>query len=196
MIPTLTTERLTLRAPRASDIDAFAAFRASKQMAHLGGPIDRAAAWHQLTGIAGQWMLRGYGRWIVTLTGDDRPLGLVGLYHPDDWPAPEIGWSVFAEAEGRGIAHEAALAARAFAYDRLGWTTVMSLIADGNTRSIALAKRLGCTADGSFDHATYGAMTIWRHPAPRSHLAENTAGESGLPDGGSAPSPHATGGAA
>ena len=165
-IPSLTTERLTLRAPKLSDFDAFAAFRASAPMEHLGGPVSRDAAWQQLCGIAGQWVLRGYGRWIVALTEGDTPVGVVGIYHPDDWPEPEIGWSVFAEAEGKGIAHEAARATRRFAYDTLGWATIISLIADGNVRSQALARRMGCREDGRFSHATYGDMTIWRHPAP------------------------------
>ncbi len=165
-IPTLVTERLTLRAPRAADFDAFAEFRASRQMAHLGGPIERAPAWGQLAAIAGQWLLRGYGRWIVTLTGEDAPLGIVGIHHPDDWPEAELGWSVFTQAEGRGIAQEAALAARTFAYDTLGWSTIISLIGEANTRSQALARRLGCRPDGTFTHAVYGDMTIWRHPSP------------------------------
>lgn len=171
MIPTLTAGRLTLRPPRLSDFDAFAAFRAGPQMAHLGGPEDRATAWHHLTAIAGQWALRGYGRWIVTLTGADAPLGVVGLHHPDDWPEAELGWSVFAEAQGRGIAHEAALAARDHAYGALGRTTLVSLIAEGNVRSEALARRLGARPDGAFHHAKYGAMTVWRHPAPASGAA-------------------------
>ncbi|MGB3409543.1 MAG: GNAT family N-acetyltransferase [Jannaschia sp.] len=165
MIPVLTTERLTLRSPRLSDFEAYAAFRASPQMLHLGGPVARDEAWRQLTGLAGQWMLRGYGRWIVTLRGQDAPLGVVGIFHPDGWPEPEIGWSVFTGAEGRGIAHEAALAARAFAYDTLDWSTIVSLVSSENTRSRALARRLGCTPDGVFAHNRYGDLTIWRHPS-------------------------------
>lgn len=166
MIPTLTTERLTLRAPKLSDFDAYADFRASAQMAHLGGPGDRAAAWRHLTGIAGQWLLRGYGRWIVAASESDRPLGVVGLHYPVDWPEPEIAWALFTEAEGRGIAHEAARAARRHAYGTLGWTTAISLIAEENTRSQALARRLGCRPEAPFRHAAHGEMTIWRHPAP------------------------------
>lgn len=164
-IPTITTERLTMRAPRASDIDVYADFRASSQMEHLGGTQTREQAWHNLTGLAGQWLLRGYGRWMVTVTGDDTPVGVVGLYHPDAWSEAEIGWSLFPGAEGRGIAYEAALASRRYAYGTLGWTTVISHIAPGNTRSEALARRLGCTPGSSFSHPDYGVLTIWRHPA-------------------------------
>jgi len=54
-IPTLTTGRLTLRAPRPADFDACAALRASDRMAHLGGSVDRPTASGQFTVLAGQW---------------------------------------------------------------------------------------------------------------------------------------------
>jgi RimJ/RimL family protein N-acetyltransferase len=110
--------------------------------------------------------LNGFGRWIVADRATDAALGVVGPFFPADWPEPEIAWSVFAEAEGRGIAFEAASAARAFAYDRLGWTTAISLIAPENIRSAALARRLGCREDGTHDHPVHGAIPIWRHPGP------------------------------
>ncbi len=166
MIPTLTTERLTLRAPKASDFDAYAAFRASDRTGFVGGPDPAPRAWQQFCAIAGQWELRGYGRWLIADRHTDQPLGVTGLHHPLEWPEPELAWSVFAEGEGRGIAFEAAEAARAYAYDTLRWTTVISFVEPRNTRSVALAKRLGCRPDGHFAHEIFGAMDLWRHPAP------------------------------
>ena len=165
-IPTLTTERLTLRAPRLSDFDAYAEFRASARARFVGGPDDRIKAWGQFIGLAGQWMIRGFGRWIVADRATDAPLGVVGLLYPVGWPEPEIAWSMFAAGEGRGLAHEAALAARRHAYDTAGWSTAISLIDPTNARSVALARRLGCQPDGEYRHAVFGAMQIWRHPAP------------------------------
>ena len=162
-IPTLETERLILRAPRIEDFDAYAAFNASPRSAGVGGPYHRQGAWSRLSALIGQWQLRGYGRWMLEEKGSGQPMGVVGIYHPDDWPAPEIGWSVFDAAEGKGYAFEAAVASRAYAYDILGWSTIISLTIDGNSRSDALAKRMGCTRDGIFDHPEFGPMTIWRH---------------------------------
>ena len=165
-IPRLETGDLVLRAPVPRDLDAHAAFRASDRSRHVGGPwLDRASAWQHLCGAAGQWVLRGYGRWIVADRATDAPLGLVGLHHPEEWPEPEIGWSVYAEAEGRGIALAAATAARAYAYDTLGWRTVMSAVVPDNTRSMRLAERMGCVPDGSFQFNGTD-VTIMRHPAP------------------------------
>ena len=71
-----------------------------------------------------------------------------------------------APAEGRGVAMEAAIAARAYAYRVLGWQTAVSMIDPGNARSIRLAQRLGCRMEGMFQHIRLGPMEIWRHPAP------------------------------
>ncbi|MEM7642387.1 MAG: GNAT family N-acetyltransferase [Pseudomonadota bacterium] len=166
MIPTLTTERLALRGPRLSDFEAHAAFRASDRAALVGGPDSRATAWTHFTSLTGQWLLRGYGRWIVADRATDAPLGVVGLHHPDDWPEPELAWSLYAPGEGRGLASEAALAARAHAYDTLGWTTLLSFVDPANTRSMALARRLGCTPGGTHRHPDLGPIHIMRHPAP------------------------------
>ena len=165
-IPTIETGRLVLRTPKLADFDAYAAFRASDRARFVGGPHDRAASWKQFASIAGQWVLRGYGRWVVADPASDAPLGVVGIFHPDDWPEPEIAWSVFAGAEGRGIAHEAAVAARAHAYGVLGWRSVVSMIDPANARSLALGRRLGCTPAGTHEHPHYGTLHVWRHPAP------------------------------
>lgn len=165
-IPTVETARLRLRAPRLSDLDLYAAFRGSERARVLGGPYSRADSFVQLASLIGHWGLRGFGRWMVADRQTDEPLGVVGLYHPEDWPEPEIAWSVFASAEGKGVAHEAALAARDYAYRILGWTRVVSLIVPGNVRSVALARRLGAVVEGQHRHATLGTQDIWRHAGP------------------------------
>ncbi|WP_099827055.1 GNAT family N-acetyltransferase [Oceaniglobus indicus] len=166
LIPTVTTDRLTLRAPRESDLPAFAAFRASDRTSFLGGPFDETDSFKQLCAIAGHWQIRGFGRWMVADRTTDEPLGVVGLFFPVHWPEPELAWSVFAAGEGRGVAHESACAARDYAYDSLGMTTLISCIDPANSRSIALARRMGATPDGHFDHPRSGAIHVWRHPGP------------------------------
>lgn len=162
-VPEIETERLRLRLPAARDLKAYAAFRGSRRSETVGGPFSPAQAFQSLAEIIGQWQLRGYGRWLVADKTTDDPLGIVGIYHPQDWPEAEIGWSVFEAAEGRGIAHEAALASRRYAYETLGWTRIVSLITDDNTRSQALAKRMGATPEDIFVHPTYGNLRVWCH---------------------------------
>lgn len=165
-IPTVETARLRLRAPIPSDFAAYAEFRLSERTRILGGPNPRDEAFHMICALVGHWHMRGFGRWMVADRATDAPLGVVGLYYPDGWPEPEIGWQVFDGAEGKGVAHEAAVAARDFAYDTLGWRRVVSLIVPTNARSIALAQRMGCTREAQFLHPFHGPMDIWRHLPP------------------------------
>jgi RimJ/RimL family protein N-acetyltransferase len=164
--PVLHTERLTLRAPSARDLDAYADFLQSDRSRLVGGPLDRIDAWRSLAALVGHWTLRGYGRWALEPRDGGECLGFVGLHYPESWPEPEIGWTLFARGEGKGYAHEAALAARAFAYDVVGWTTAMSLIHADNSRSQALAARLGAVYEADFVHEKYGPLGVWRHPGP------------------------------
>jgi len=166
IVPVLRTERFVLRGYRPEDIDAMAAFYATERSRFVGGPMTAELACRVTMTYAGHWMLRGYGRWMVEDAETGATLGNVGLWYPDGWPEPELGWTLFDGAEGRGVAYETALAARNYAYGTLGWTTIISLIAPDNAPSRRLAGRLGAWHDADFQHERYGAMQIWRHPAP------------------------------
>jgi ribosomal-protein-alanine N-acetyltransferase len=165
-IPTIETQNLRLRSPEWRDFDTYAAFRMGPRAAHVGGPNTRAQAFDKLGEIIGHWHLRGYGRWMVADKVTDAPLGVVGLFFPSDWPEPEIAWSVFDGAEGRGVAYEASLASRAYAYDTLGWKTVVSCTTPENTRSQALALRLGATREADFTTEDGMLLQVYRHEVP------------------------------
>lgn len=164
-IPVLETERLILRAPGIADFEAFAGFMASDRSRSVGGPLDRAQAWRSFAGAAGHWALRGYGSFILQDRAGGAALGRVGGICHEGWPEPEIGWSIWdQQAEGRGLALEAAAAVRAWLYRDCGWTTAISLIAADNARSQALARRLGAVPEAEAVVVGH-ACTIWRHPA-------------------------------
>jgi RimJ/RimL family protein N-acetyltransferase len=167
VIPVLTTERLTLRAPALRDFEATAAFLGSERAAMMGGPLDRLGAWRSLAASLGHWELRGYGMWAVEETRTGGFLGQVGLFDPEGWIAREIGWWLAApESEGRGFAREAALAARRYAYDIAGWREAFSVIHPENHRSIRLAERLGATLDREQAIPGGAIRRVYRHPAP------------------------------
>jgi len=165
-IPCIETDRLRLRLPKASDADAHIAFRASERSKGVGGPYDAYSSFHHLEGIIGQWQLRGYGRWMVADKVTDEPYGVVGIYHPLDWPEAEIGWSLYEAGEGKGFAFEAATATRDYAYKTLNWTRIVSLIMPDNHRSISLANRMNCHKTETFTHHEYGDLDIWVHAQP------------------------------
>ena len=165
----LESERLRLRMFGEEDITAYHEMLTHPEVCHWfgdGDPPDRMETWRQVAAILGHWQLRGYGLWAMEEKATGSVVGVVGLWHPDGFPEHELGWDLFDGATGKGYATEAGRAARAFAYDTLGWTTLISLIADGNTGSEGVATRLGAAPDGRFTHERYGTMTMWRHPSP------------------------------
>lgn len=165
-IPRLETERLILRAPTEADVDQDAAFYATEAARFVGGPKRRDETWRTVAMLLGHWVMRGYGFWSLEDKITGAYLGRTGLWFPEAWPEPEIGWTLMPHATGRGYATEAAQAARAHAYDILGWSTAISLIDPANTASQAVARRLGAQPERDYDHPAFGRVTIWRHLAP------------------------------
>jgi len=159
-LPVLRTARLVLRAPRLEDFEHLAAFHASPRACWEGGTKSRKEAWNIWAGDVASWLLRGYGAFSVEMDGAF--VGEVGLYHPDHFPGPEFGWMVTPEAEGRGIAHEAAAAALDWVRRSFAWPYVTSIIDPGNRRSIALGLRLGGTIDPALPGIDPGDVVI-RH---------------------------------
>ncbi|MEM8752316.1 MAG: GNAT family N-acetyltransferase [Pseudomonadota bacterium] len=170
-IPTLATERLTLRALRLDDFEALAAFYSSERAKVVGGPQRPDQTWRSLATELGHWALRGYGRWALEETASGAFVGVSGLWEPEGFPELELGWDLMDGFEGRGYATEAGRAARAYAYGTLGATTVISLIAPGNDGSKGVARRLGAAYERDFDHVSFGRTEIWRHPGPEARAA-------------------------
>ncbi|MCE8545143.1 GNAT family N-acetyltransferase [Ruegeria pomeroyi] len=146
-IPTLHTDRLTLRAPQLADFEHWAAFFASERSVHERGMMERAAAWRVWASDVGIWTLRGYGPFGVELRDSGAYVGEVGIYEPDGYPGPELGWFVIPDAEGKGYAAEAARAVMIWARRNLGWDHLTNIIDPDNARSIALGLRLGGVID-------------------------------------------------
>ncbi|MDJ1006722.1 MAG: GNAT family N-acetyltransferase [Paracoccaceae bacterium] len=165
-IPTLETERLLLRAMRLEDFEPMAGFFASARAEFVGGPVTPEMTWRQLAAELGHWALRGFGRWTLEEKDTGQAVGIVGLWYPLGFPEHELGWDLYDGATGKGYATEAGRAARDYAYSTLGWTTLISLIAEGNTGSEGVARRLGAAPEKPFVHERFGEAMIWRHPGP------------------------------
>ncbi|MBT0959290.1 GNAT family N-acetyltransferase [Alphaproteobacteria bacterium KMM 3653] len=164
LIPTLQTERLTLRAPQQGDYPALAEFYASERSHFVGGPQTHAQTWRTLAAEIGHWHLRGYGRWAVEETATGAFCGMVGPWCPEGWPEPEIAYDLMGGFEGKGYATEAATAALDFVFNTLNWKTAISFVAPENHASAALARRLGAQQEGTFDLGKLGTVNIFRHP--------------------------------
>lgn len=162
-VPVLETERLRLREICPDDVEAYCALCADAEvMRHLGGqPWDEQTAWRHLAMLIGHWTLRGYGSWAVEEKASGDFLGRVGFIHPAGWPEFEMGWALARASWGRGFATEAASAAKRYAFEEMGRSEFISLIAPGNVASQRVAQKLGAFHDG--DTEVKGIpVEIWR----------------------------------
>ncbi len=166
MIPELSTERLLMRAWRNEDFDDFASFYADEDTAQfVGGVVDREEAWRRMAAVVGHWTLRGYGFWALQEIESGDFAGYCGMWFPEGWPEPEIGWGLLKAFHGRGLALEAARRSRAYAYGTLGWTTAVSCVAVENRASRKLAERLGAVVERTLENRGW-TVALYRHPAP------------------------------
>lgn len=149
------TDRLRLRPWRSSDADEFALMNADPEvMADLGGPLLRAGSDSKLERFQLSFRNDGITRWVV-IGHDNCFLGYCGIVVQGvDHPLRahgEIGWRLARQAWGHGYATEAASAALADAYGRIGCNEVLAYTAAGNIRSQAVMVRLGLERRPSLD---------------------------------------------
>ncbi len=163
--PTLTTSRLVLRGPQKRDLAPFTAWTTqSERMEAVGGVATERDAWRGFIAGIGHWHWHGYGFFTVTERDSGIATGRVGIINHIEWPQPEMAWHMFDGFEGRSYAFEAACAVRDWAGRTLGLAPLISLIAPTNTRSLALATRLGAVEEGR-DVVDGENCIIFRHLA-------------------------------
>lgn len=147
--PILFTERLILRLPEASDLDGWSVMNAEAEtMRFIGGEKSRPETWRMLCAMRGAWDIKGFAMFSVIERATGAWVGRLGPWEPEGWPGKEIGWGVARQFAGKGYAYEAVVATMDYAFDVLGWSDVIHTIDPENTRSIALAQRLGSTNGG------------------------------------------------
>ena len=142
-LPVLETDRLTLRGPQAADWPAFRDYRSSPRTVFTGGTRTAPQAAEQFASFFGHWVLRGFGRLIAEDRATGQPVGHFGPMQWEDGAEVELTWSLWtADAEGKGLATEAATAMRDWAFGPCGLTTARAEVHRENAASHAIARRL------------------------------------------------------
>lgn len=164
-LPVLDSPRLRLRAPGLADFDLWARIFCGPAGVHLGGPFERDEAFSDFAATVGLWLLRGHGLWTITARETGAALGFVLIgFEPGD-QEPELGYLLAPEAEGQGLATDAAVLVRDHAR-ALGLPGLVSYVDADNLRSAALARRLGARRDATAEAAVNHACHAYRHFGP------------------------------
>lgn len=147
----LMTPRLRLRRWRCEDEGEMAAINRDPAVArHINRPVDERGVDAFFGVVGAHWDEHGFGFWALESrepSSEGRFLGFVGVafatYLPELAARPELGWRLARSAWGRGLATEAAVAARDDAFDRLALEELIAIIHPHNERSQRIAVKLG-----------------------------------------------------
>jgi|688.fasta_scaffold02776_5 RimJ/RimL family protein N-acetyltransferase len=152
----LETQRLILREFTEKDLDAFAALLADPEVMRfsLKGPIkDKFQAQEYLQKrILDHYSKYGYGVYAAIDKTSQSLVGYIGFLNQniDGEHKTELGYRLFPNYWGKGLATEAAQELCRYAFDHLGVDELISIIEPLNVRSSAVAKRIGMSLWKSF----------------------------------------------
>jgi RimJ/RimL family protein N-acetyltransferase len=117
----------------------------------VGRTSTPAEVWRTMLMAIGSWALRGYGMWACERIDGDGFIGSVGIFHPLDWPEPEIAYSLDRPFWHQGLATEAAGAARHWLFKHFPFSRAASFIQPDNDASKRVAERLGAICERTFE---------------------------------------------
>jgi [ribosomal protein S5]-alanine N-acetyltransferase len=142
----LESNRLRLREMTMDDLDFVAEMIAHPEvMRYYPKLYSRAEAEEWVNRQMGRYRSHGYGLWLVSDKATSEPVGQVGLTPQivDGIEEPEIGYLIHRPYWRQGLASEAAIAVRDYAFESLGKDHVISLIRPVNEPSQGVARKFG-----------------------------------------------------
>lgn len=129
----------------------------------VGRAFSVGETWRTLSSMVGHWQIRGYGPYAVQDKSSGKVLGTVGFWYPNDFPGPEIKWSLARQFWGRGLASEAARKVQQVGLEYLPDIALSSLIHPDNQPSIQLALALGACYEREVE-LRQQMLHLYRHP--------------------------------
>jgi RimJ/RimL family protein N-acetyltransferase len=147
------TARLVLRRWSEADVDDLAQLHSHPAVAAWLGPLTREDAETAVARYQEHWVVHGFGRFAVADRETGALVGRVGVMHQPDWIATaekdELGWVIAAGRWGQGLATEAATAALADVFGRVGLGRIVSWTTPDNLGSRRVMEKCGLQYRGS-----------------------------------------------
>ena len=134
----------------------------------VGHAFSVGETWRTLSSIIAHWAKHGYGPYALETKHSAKLIGTAGFWYPNDFPGPEIKWSLLREYWGQGYASEAARAVQQCGLAYLPDIALMSMIHPDNANSIKVALAIGAKFEKSYNFREM-ELHLYRHP-PQSGL--------------------------
>ncbi len=145
----LATDRLLLRAPQASDLDAVFELHADPICTRCSASatlVGRDEAQALLQSWLAHWQTNGFGYWVIAAREQpDIVIGFGGVMHKtiDGVSGLYLYFRFRPQAWGQGVASEMALQALGLSFDILKQGQVLAIVLPANTPSRKTLERIG-----------------------------------------------------
>ncbi len=148
----LRTARLVLTPVSGTDIADLCAIKADPRVfaIMLGGVRTSARAAEELAEDVIAWGANGFGMWAVRERIGGVFVGITGLEVRPDGRGVALRFAIWPEAQGRGLAREAAGAALRFGHERVGLRRIVAVVRENNFASRTVLGGIGMIECASF----------------------------------------------
>ncbi len=126
----------------------------------LERPFSEEEAGQWLADKIGHWQKHGFGLFLLREKGHAPPIGYCGMAFVADTNFVDIRYGLIPEAQGRGLALEAARCCARHGFDTLGLKRIYGAALPENHASKAIMRKLGMKPDKSFDYYGEGVETF------------------------------------
>jgi 3-dehydroquinate dehydratase/shikimate dehydrogenase len=150
------TKRLVLRTWQQTDLEPFARLNACEHVCEfLPKVLTKSESDDLAARIMAHFDKHGFGLMAVEYHDTGAFIGFTGLsiptFNAHFMPAVEIGWRLAYAYWGKGIATEAAMAVRDYAFGELGLNELVSFTTRANIASRRVMEKIGMTHDEADD---------------------------------------------
>jgi RimJ/RimL family protein N-acetyltransferase len=147
------TGRLILLPVSGADLPELQAFKADPRVfaLMLGGVRRPQESTAELAENVRAWGAFGFGIWTIREAADGRFAGITGLEHRPDGRGVALRFALWPEAQGRGLAREAAGAALRFGHNEARLQRIVAVARETNFASRTVLGSIGMREAGHFE---------------------------------------------
>src|SRR5271168_959307 len=159
---TVSTPRLILTPVGGADLLELRALKADPRVfaVMLGGVRSWAETAADLAEDVVFWGARDYGIWAVRERVGNAFLGITGLRDRPDGRGVALRFALWPEAQGRGLAREAAFAALRYGHEQARLARIVAVARTSNFASRTVLGGIGMTESGDFIQSGF-AMVLY-----------------------------------